>query len=188
MVEIGYRARHLVDPSQAANLVRAAASVLGGPDFETALAIIAPTVVLADLVRVDDKPDDSADLVYRIVEPLKNAPKQGTEIRLGLRGPQPNAFPPPPQPGEGEMRTQERVVLYLSAAHLRLLAEVPNPPHTGPYTRLSTPPVEGERVHPGYHSPAPETTLTRLRGAVRVQVCAPAYLPVGSIGAAPHSC
>ena len=40
----------------------------------------------------------------------------------------------------------------------------------------------GEQLTPGYHSDVPEITLTRLRAVIRLQVCAPGYVAVGTKG------
>jgi hypothetical protein len=41
--------------------------------------------------------------------------------------------------------------------------------------------LDGQTVQPSYHSGLPETTLARLREALRGQVCAPGYVPVGTV-------
>lgn len=180
LVTNGYRQVQFADAGQARRLVRAIAGVLGAPAGEGDIAILAPTVVLADLVRIDEPADGSSTLVYRVVEPLKNAPDKDSLIRLTIRAPQaPSPFPPPPQPGEGELRLPGHAVLFLS------------PPRAASgmlgagdlYARITQPMrLDGERLTPGYHSDAPEITLTRLRAVIREQVCAPGFIAAGAKG------
>jgi hypothetical protein len=42
--------------------------------------------------------------------------------------------------------------------------------------------IDGEKLIPGYHADVPESTLRRLREAVRQQVCAPSFVPVAGGG------
>lgn len=187
LVRTGYRARHFADATQARRLVRAAAGVIGGPTADIDIAVFAPTVLVADRVKVDDRADGSADIVYRVAEPLKNAPAKGSELRFAVRGANKGPFPPPPQPGEGEMLSSSRVVLLLQPPET-VIVPTGRPPLSD-FKRITLPmPVEGERVLPGYHSMAPETTLSALRQAIRAQVCARGYAPVGKGGRTDIAC
>ena len=186
LIAHGYRRNHLADAAQAKRLVRAAAGVFGASLTDGDLATFAPTVAIADLDRVDETADRSTALIYRVVEPIKNAPPKGSEIRVTLRGPQaPSPYPPPPQPGEGEMRMAGRVVLFLAPPRMRGLVQ-----NSGDsYSRVTQPMrLDGEKLTAGYHSDAPEITLTRLRAVVREQVCAPRFKPVGKPGGTSLSC
>ncbi|MEO7814760.1 MAG: hypothetical protein ABIR87_04870 [Sphingomicrobium sp.] len=140
--------------------------------------MLAPTVALADLIRVDEPADGSVALVYRVAEPLKNAPAKDRLIRLTFRAPQPPSPFPPPQPGEGELRLPGRVVLFLSPRDAgdidganEFLSRITQPMR-----------LDGELLTPGYHSDAPEITLTRLKAAIREQVCAPGFVAAGTKG------
>jgi hypothetical protein len=180
LVNYGYRSAQFADPAQARLLVRAAAGVFG-PTAEVDLATFAPTVVLADFERADDAADGSSAVIFRVIEPIKNAPATGSQIRLTLQGPQkPSLFPPPPQPGEGELRLPGRVLLLLSPP--RLVGGL-GAARGDAYSRVTQPMrADGDRLTPGYHSDIPETTLTEVRAAVRRQVCAAGYVPVGVKG------
>ena len=191
LVNHGYRRDHFADAAQARRLVRAAAGVYGpsadGASANDDLATFAPTVVIADLDRVDDAADGSSALVYRVVEPIKNAPPSERFIRFTLRGPQaPSPFPPPPQPGEGELRLPGRVALFLSPPRVvGGLSEA----RGDAYSRITQPMrLEGDRLTPGYHSDIPETTLTRLKAAIRAQVCAPGFVAAGAAGGVSQAC
>lgn len=72
IVRIGYRARHLAHPARARPLVRAAN--ISSWDDPDALVLASPVVFVAELVRIDRKRDNSADLVDRVSEPIKSAP------------------------------------------------------------------------------------------------------------------
>lgn len=186
LVTYGYRVAHFGDTAEAKRLVRAAAGVFGGPSSDVDLAIFAPTVLVADLERVEDAADGSGTLIYRVIEPLKNAPAKGAEFRLALRGPRPpSPYPPPPQPGEGELQLPGRVVLFLSPPRYAGTGSGPRQR----YARITQPMrVDGEKLTPGYHSDIPETTLTKLKAAIREQVCAPGFVPVGAVGGISQSC
>ena len=144
------------------------------------LATFAPTVVIADLFLANDAADGSSTLIYRVVEPIKNAPAKGATIRLTLRtATPPSPFPPPPQPGEGELRLPRRVALFLSPPRaiggLRGTGDA--------YAQFTAPMrLNGEQLAPGFHSDIPEITLTRLRAVVREQVCAKGFVAVGAGG------
>ncbi len=180
LVTYGYRRVHIADAGQARRLVRATAGVFGSPSNEGDIAAVAPTVVLAHLVRVDEPADGSATLVYRVVEPLKNASGKDSLIRLTIRAPHaPSPFPPPPQPGEGELRLPGRAVLFLSPP--RGVGEMLGA--NDQYARITQPMrLDGDLLTPGYHSDAPEITLTRLRAVIREQVCAPGFVAAGAKG------
>lgn len=85
LVRVGYRARHLAHPAQARILVRAA-NIVSWSDAD-ALVLVSPVVFVAELVRIDRKPDNSAELVFRVREPIKSAPAKGAEFRYPLNGP-----------------------------------------------------------------------------------------------------
>lgn len=119
LIRTGYRARHLAHPVQARTLVRVAASGWNDAD---ALVLASPIVLVADLDRIDRRPDGSSHLVYRVTERIKSAPPIGNEVRLQLNGPMapvtapPGAPPPPmppPNPGMEELTGHKRVVLFL---------------------------------------------------------------------------
>lgn len=177
LVSGGYRARHMKHPAQARRLARAAAR-MGSSDSD--LATVAATVVIADLFLANDAADGSSALIYRVVEPIKNAPAKGAMIRLTLRAATPpSPFPPPPQPGEGELRLPGRVALFLSPPRaiggLRGTGDA--------YVSITAPMrLNSSKLTPGYHSDIPEITLTRLRAVVREQVCAPGFVAVGAAG------
>ena len=186
LILYGYRAIQFDKPTQAKRLVAAAAGVFGGPSTGADLAVFAPTVVVADLDRLDDATDGSSAAIYRSIEPLKNAPAKGVQIRISLRGPTaPSPYPPPPAPGEEDFRWLGRVVLFLSPP--RSIGGMRQ--GSGRYAKITQPMrVEGERLTPGYHSDIPETTLTKLRAAIRDQVCAPGFVPVGEAGGTSLAC
>jgi hypothetical protein len=181
LVRIGYRARHLAHPAQARTLVRAAN--IGSWEEADALVLVSPTVFVADLVRIDRKPDNSAELVYRVREPIKSAPARGAEFRYPLYGPFPtvvakpgNPPPPPPPPNATAWELSGRkAVLFLRA-----------PSGIGNF--FGPMPVEGERVLPSYHGSTRETTLAAVRVAARAQLCSPGYVPVASGADLPHRC
>lgn len=181
LVRIGYRARHLAHSAQARTLVRAA-NIVSWEDPD-ALVLVSPTVFVADLVRIDRKADNSADLVYRVREPIKSAPAKGREFRYPLNGPFPTAVatpggppppPPPPNPAAWEL-ARAKAVLFLRA-----------PSGIGNF--FGPMPVDGERVLPGYHSGTRETTLAAVRAAARAQLCSPGYVPVVRGIHLPHRC
>lgn len=182
LVRIGYRARHLAHPAQALTLVRAA-SITSWDDAD-ALVLVSPTVFVADLIRVDRKPDNSADLVYRVREPIKGAPAAGSEVRHPLNGPFPTVVarpgdppppPPPPNPAAWELAGRKSVLFFRSA-----------PDAIGNF--FGPMPIEGERVLPGYHSTTRETTLDAIRAAAKAQLCSPGYVPVVAGANLEHQC
>ena len=170
LVRIGYRARHLSHPAQARTLVRAAN--IGSWQDADALVLVSPTVFVADLVRIDRKPDNSAALVYRVREPIKSAPAKGTEFRFPLNGPFSTAAakpgdpppPPPPNPAAWELAGRKTVLFFRSA-----------PGAIGNF--FGPMPVDGDKVLPGYHGTTAETTLAAIRAAARAQLCSPGYVP-----------
>ena len=181
LVRIGYRARHLAHPPQAHTLVRAAN--IGNWDDADALVLVSPVVFVAELVRIDRKPDNSANLVYRVREPIKSAPARGTEFRYPLNGPFPTFAampgdppppPPPPNPAAWELASRKAVVFFRAP--------------TGIGNFFGPMPVDGERVLPGYHSTTRETTLAAVRAAARAQLCSPGYVPVIPGVDLPHRC
>lgn len=192
LVRFGYRARHVATEQQARSLTSAATSGWGDAD---ALVLVAPMVLVADFVKVDRKPDNSADLLFRVTEPIKSSPEVGTEIRLPLNGPFPTVTappgappppPPPPNPAMHELSGHKRAVLFLQPADTIVRprgAELPGQPTTvfGPM------PVVGDRVLPGYHSMTQPTTLAAIRATARSQQCSPGYVPVTS-GSPPKAC
>lgn len=146
IVRIGYRPENLAHPAQARTIVRAA-DITNWGDAD-ALILTAPTVFVADFVRLDWKPDNSADLVFRVREPIKGAPAAGAEHRHPLNGPWPDAAarpgdppppPPPPNPAAADL-LQARSVVFLLAA----------PGAIGNF--FGPMPVRGEQVEGGYHS------------------------------------
>jgi hypothetical protein len=172
IVRIGYRARHLAHPAQARTIVRAAN--IGSWDDADALVLVSPIVFVADFVRIDRKPDNSADLVYRVREPIKSAPAEGAEFRFPLNGPfatiaarpgDPPPPPPPPNPAAWELASRKSVLFFRSAPNA-----IGN--FFGPM------PLDGDKVLPGYHSTTSETTLAGIRAAARAQLCSPGYIPV----------
>ena len=171
LVRIGYRARHLAHPAQARTLVRAAN--IGSWDDADALVLVSPTVFVADFVRIDRKPDNSADLVWRVSEAIKSSPPLHSEFRMRLHGPMPTITlrrgqPPPPPP------TPNLAVNDLGDAK-RILIFRPAPGAIGNF--FGPMPVDGNRVRPGYHSTTRETTLAAIRAAARAQLCSPGYVP-----------
>lgn len=182
IVRIGYRARHLAHPAQARTVVRAA-NIRSWDDAD-ALVLVSPTVFVADLVRIDRKPDNSADLVYRVREPIKSAPNVGVEFRYPLNGPfatvvakpgDPPPPPPPPNPATEELASRKAVLFFR-----------PGPGALGNF--FGPMPVEGDKVLPGYHSTTAETTLDSIRAAARAQLCSPGYVPVAQGIDLPHRC
>ena len=181
LVRIGYRARHLAHPAQARTLVRAAN--IASWDDADALVLVSPTVFVADLVRIERKPDNSADLVYRVREPIKSAPAKGTLFRYPLNGPfataaaRPGDPPPPPpvpNPAAGELAGRKAVLFFRAP--------------TGIGNFFGPMPVDGNRVLPGYHSTTRETTLAAVRAAARAQLCSPGYVPAVPGANLPHRC
>lgn len=177
LLNYGYRRIHFRNAAQVKRLVSAAAGVFGS-SADSDLATFAPTIAIAELSNAVDAADGSSALVYRVVEAVKNAPAAGKTIRLTLNGPRaPSPFPPPPQPGEGEMRLPGRVVLFLSPQRAIGIH------NEDAYSRITQPMrLDGEKLTAGYHSDAPEITLTRLRAVIRKQVCAASYVAVGARG------
>lgn len=185
LVRTGYRARHLTHPAQARTVVRAA-NIRSWDDAD-ALVLTAPIVFVADFVRIDRKPDNSADLVYRVREPIKSAPAKGSEFRYPLNGPFPTVSaapgappppPPPPNPPAWELASRKATLFFL-----QLASAISSPFHLfGPM------PVAGERVLPGYHSTTAETTLAAIRTAARAQACSPGYVPVVVASGPPQGC
>lgn len=180
LVRVGYRPQHLAHPAQARTLVRAA-NISSWHDAD-ALVLLSPVVFVAELVRIDRKPDNSADLVYRVREPIKSAPRIGTEFRHPLNGPFPTVIakagdppPPPPNPAAWELSSQKAVLFFGSASNA-----IGN--YFGPM------PLDGERVLPAYHSLTQETTLASIRAAARAQLCSPGYLAVVRSVDLPHRC
>lgn len=180
IVRIGYRARHLAHPAQAGTIVRAAN--MRSWDDAHALVLVSPTVFVADLVRIDRKPDNSADLVYRVREPIKSAPAAGVEYRHPLNGPFPTIVakpgdppPPPPNPAAWELAGRKAALFFR-----------PGPGAIGNF--FGPMPVEGEKVLPGYHSTTAESTLDSIRAAARAQLCSPGYVPVTQGVDLPHRC
>jgi hypothetical protein len=182
LVRVGYRPRHLAHPAQARTLVRAAN--IGSWDDADALVLVSPVVFIAELVRIDRKPDNSADLVYRVREPIKSAPPMGTEIRHPLSGPFPTVVakagdppppPPPPNPAAWELSNRKAVLFFGSA-----------PSAIGNF--FGPMPIDSERVLPGYHSGTRETTLASIRAAARAQLCSPGYMAVVRGADLPHRC
>lgn len=181
LVRIGYRARHLAHPAQARTLVRAAN--IGSWDDADALVLVSPTVFVAELVRIDRKPDNSAELVYRVREPIKSAPAKGSEFRYPLNGPFPTIVakpgdppppPPPPNPAARELSGRKAVLFFRAPSGIGNFF--------GPM------PVDGSRVLPGYHSTTRETTLAAVRAAARAQLCSPGYVPAARGIDLPHRC
>lgn len=187
LVRAGYRPRHLTHSAQATTLVRAADS--GWHDAD-ALVLVSPAVFVADFIRVDRRPDNSADLVFRVSEPIKNAPVIGSEHRVLLNGPffvrepkpgDPPSPPPPPNPAMDELSRHGRALFFL----------MPDPNRPGALTSrgfFGPMPVQGERVLPGYHSTTRETTLEAIRAAARAQLCSPGYVPVARGVNLPQAC
>jgi hypothetical protein len=182
IVRIGYRARHLAHPAQARTIVRAA-NIVSWDDAD-ALVLVSPTVFVADFVGIDRKPDNSADLVYRVREPIKSAPAAGAEFRHPLNGPfatiipkpgDPPPPPPPPNPAAWELAARKAALFFR-----------PGPGATGNF--FGPMPIEGEKVLPGYHSSTRETTLTSIRAAARAQLCSPGYVAVAQGVDLPHDC
>lgn len=180
LIRIGYRGKHFANRAQGSKLVRAAAGALVGGTAAD-IAIIAPTVAVADLINVEDMPDGAVNLVYRVVEPLKMAPPAGTEIRLLLHGAR---SPSAPFPGEDEMRANKRVVLLLQAPETVIVP--PGDPAAVLYARITRPmSVTGDTL---FHSDVPETTLTKLRAAIREQICSAGYVPAAQHGQSSLRC
>lgn len=182
IVRIGYRARHLAHPAQARTVVRAA-NIRSWDDAD-ALVLVSPTVFVADFVKIDRKPDNSADLVYRVHEPIKSAPPAGAEFRYPLNGPFPTVVakpgdppppPPPPNPAAWELASRKAALFFRAG-----------PGAIGNF--FGPMPVEGDRVLPGYHSTTAETTLAGIRAAARAQLCSPGYVPVAQGIDLPHRC
>ena len=181
LVRIGYRARHLAHRAQARTLVRAAN--IGSWDDADALVLVSPRLFVADLVRIDRHADNSAELVYRVREPLKSAPPKGSEFRYPLNGPFPTVVarpgappppPPPPNPAAWELAGRQAVLFFRAP--------------TGIGNFFGPMPLDGDRVLPGYHSGTRETTLAAVRAAVRAQLCSPGYVPVVPGTDLPHRC
>lgn len=182
IVRIGYRARHLAHPAQARTVVRAAN--IGSWDDADALVLVSPRVFVADFVRIDRKPDNSADLVYRVREPIKGAPPKGAEFRHLLNDPFPATSarpgdppppPPPPNPAAWELASRKAALFFQAG-----------PGAIGNF--FGPMPVEGEKVLPGYHSSTRETTLAGIRAAARAQLCSLGYVPVVQGVDLPHRC
>jgi hypothetical protein len=182
IVRIGYRAHHLAHPAQAGTIVRAA-NIRSWDDAD-ALVLVSPTVFVADLVRIDRKPDNSADLVYRVREPIKSAPAVGVEFSYPLNGPFPTVVgkpgdppppPPPPNPAAWELASRKAVLFFRAG-----------PGAIGNF--FGPMPIEGDKVLPGYHSTTAETTLAGIRAAARAQLCSPGYVPVAQGIDLPHRC
>lgn len=192
LVRTGYRKRHFASPQQARSLVSAAADRFGDAD---ALVLFAPIVLVADLDRIDKRPDGSADLVYRISEAIKSAPPLGSEIRLSLNGPMPAVNtkpgdPPPPPPipnfANAELSGSKRAIFFLQPSET--IVNRANPLPGQPATLFAPMPTDGNRVLPGYHSGTQETTLEAIRATARAQLCSPGYVPVARGANLPHSC
>ena len=194
LVRAGYRIRHLSSPQQARSLVSAAADLFGDAD---ALVLFAPIVLVADLDRIETKPDNSTYLVYRVSEAIKSAPPIGSEFRLMRDPPHPTIVPkagdpppppPPPNPAIWELASSKRAVFFLQPAETLIPPRVTQP--TGePATLFAPMPVgDGERVMPGYHSGTQPTTLSAIRAAARAQLCSPGYSPVAQGVDLPHRC
>lgn len=193
LLEYGYRSRHLAARQQAYSLVRAAASGFGDAD---SLVLLSPVVLVAELHRIDRKPDNSAYLVYRVTEPIKSAPPPGSEFRLLLNPPFPTIVPkpgdpppppPPPNPPMSELGSHKSAVFFLRPRESLLRPrtdEVPDHARTlfGPM------PISGEQVMPGYHSGTSPTTLPAIRAAARAQLCSPGYVPVVEGANLAHKC
>jgi hypothetical protein len=193
LIEAGYRAEHLAAEQQGYSLITAAASGWGDAD---ALVLLSPMVLVADLDRIDRKPDNSAYLVYRVTEPIKSSPPVGSEFRLLLNPPFPTIVPkpgdpppppPPPNPPMWELAARKSAVFFLQPPETivrPLGSELPSQPRMvfGPM------PIEGERVLPGYHSMTAQTTLPAIRATARAQLCSPGYLPVVQGVDLPHKC
>lgn len=193
LIGAGYRAEHIAAAQQAYSLITAAASGWGDAD---ALVLLSPIVLVADLARIDRKPDNSAYLVYRVTEPIKSSPPVGTEFRLLLNPPFPTIVPkpgdpppppPPPNPPMWELAGRKSAVFFLQppGTIVRPLgSELPGEPRMvfGPM------PIDGERALPGYHSMTAETTLPAIRATVRAQLCSPGYVPVVRGTNLPHQC
>lgn len=184
LVRAGYRMRHLAAPQQARSIVSAAANRFGDVD---ALVLFAPIVVVADLDRIDKRPDGSADLVYRVTEAIKSSPPLGSEFRLRLSEPMPPFAgtrggppppPPPPNPAMWELSGAKRALFFLQSRET--IAGRSNHAADRPATLFSPMPIDGEKVRPGYHSGTQETTLLAVRAATRAQLCSPGYVPVTS--------
>lgn len=176
LIGAGYRPEHLAAPQQARSLVGAATS--GWSDAD-ALVLASPIVFVADLAKVEERPDGSSDLVYRVTEPIKSDPVIGIEFRLPLISAARNGQPPlPPNAPMEELRREQRALFF----------GAPDPPVRGLGVSFSPMPVRGERVLPGYHSVTGETTLARIRATARAQKCSPGYRPVVSGINLPHKC
>ena len=148
--------------------------------------LASPIVLVADFVRIDRKQDNSADLIFRVSEPIKSSPPVGSEFRLPLNGPFPTITPakgapppppPPPNPAMHELGGHKRSVFFLQPAASIIRprgSELPGQPATvfGPM------PMSGDRVLPGYHSMTRETTLAAIRATAKAQQCSPGYVPV----------
>lgn len=193
LIETGYRSEHLAAPQQAYSLITAAASGWGDAD---ALVLVSPIVLVADLDRIDRRPDNSAYLVYRVAEPIKSSPPVGSEFRLLLNPPYPTIVPkagdpppppPPPNPPMWELAARKRALFFLQPPETivrPLGSELPGQPKMvfGPM------PLEGDRALPGYHSMTAEATLPAIRAAARAQLCSPGYVPVARGINLPHKC
>lgn len=184
LVRAGYRIRHFASPQQAGSLVSAGADLFGDAD---ALVLFAPIVLVADLDRIDKRPDGSADLVYKVSEAIKSALPVGSEFRLLLNGPMPPIDPkpgdpppppPPPNPAIWELSGAKRALFFLQPRETVVPPAAVRPEQAA--TLFAPMPIDGERVLPGYHSGTQETTLAAIRAATRAQLCSPGYAPVAS--------
>lgn len=193
LLEYGYRERHLAARQQAYSLVRAAASGFGDAD---SLVLVAPVVLVAELARVEQRPDNSAYLVYRVTEPIKSAPPAGSEFRLMLNPPFPTIVPkpgdpppppPPPNPPMFELSRHKSAVFFLRSRQSLIRPQTDNVPEHA-RTLFGPMPISGEQVMPGYHSGTLPTTLAAVRAAARAQLCSPGYVPVVEGDSLPRDC
>nr|WP_294849798.1 hypothetical protein [uncultured Sphingomonas sp.] len=178
LVRNGYGAAQFSEPATPRRMVEAAASVVGRGQGGADLVTVAPMIAAVDLVGMEELPDGSTDIVYRVAEPIKRSPTKGATIRFHMRDPQPRlqapapGVPPPPPPPllgwEDADQPHQILILRPSAS-----------PSTYPWEKVVSPmPVRGDQVLPSYHSAMPETTLTILRQAAQAQICAPDFVPV----------
>lgn len=170
LVEIGYRRCHVANEAYAAELIGSAARLVTGPTGEGDSARVAPTIVLAEVTGVvQEAPDSrgarSMSILYRIVEPLKNAPPAGTVIRVpGFGSINPDGIESATA-ADLVNRRPGRYVLFLSRPRYLLGRTEPAPVHT--YRRvLSNLRPLGDRYVPTGDSDQPEITLEELRRQV----------------------
>jgi hypothetical protein len=177
LVRQGYRAKNFSTPAQAKLLVAAAAGTLGGPTREEDPALFAPVVARVAFVEVESNADAARKLVVRVIEPLKNAPPKGALLRFALDAGQPAGYLPTPNPMQDQQLRPGEMVMFLAPAGDGAASDADK------FRRFTQPMrLDGERLMPGYHADVPETTLPRLRAALKQQVCAPGFVPVAGGG------